>query len=87
MNVSLTPELEKLVNAQLESGKYNSVDEVIGEALRLLHEQEKQRQARLDALRQEVAMGAEQADRGELTAGDDAFDRLKKKHEAMYRDK
>ena len=35
MNVSLTPELEKLVNAKVESGRYNSASEVVREALRL----------------------------------------------------
>lgn len=34
MNVSLTPELEKLVHRKLETGRYASVSEVIREALR-----------------------------------------------------
>ncbi len=38
MNVSLTPELEKLVQEKVASGLYNSASEVIRESLRLLHE-------------------------------------------------
>jgi len=33
MNVSLTPELEHLVNQKVESGMYNSASEVVREAL------------------------------------------------------
>jgi len=34
MNVSLTPELERLVHERVESGLYNNASEVIREALR-----------------------------------------------------
>lgn len=34
MNISLTPELEKLVQAKVASGLYNNASEVIREALR-----------------------------------------------------
>jgi len=36
MNVSLTPELEKLVNEKVKSGLYQTASEVVREALRLL---------------------------------------------------
>jgi antitoxin ParD1/3/4 len=36
MNVSLTPELEELINQKVSSGLYHSASEVIREALRLL---------------------------------------------------
>jgi antitoxin ParD1/3/4 len=36
VNVSLTPELERLVNAKIESGLYQTASEVVREALRLL---------------------------------------------------
>jgi antitoxin ParD1/3/4 len=35
MNVSLTPELEELVNQKVVNGLYNSASEVIREGLRL----------------------------------------------------
>lgn len=36
MNVSLTPELEALVNEKVRSGLYHTASEVVREALRLL---------------------------------------------------
>ena len=65
MNVSLTPELEKLVNKKVQSGMYSSASEVVREALRLLKEQEELRRRRLEELRREVGIGLEQANRGE----------------------
>jgi antitoxin ParD1/3/4 len=38
--VSLTPELERFVDAKVESGRYNNASEVVREALRLLKEQD-----------------------------------------------
>ena len=65
MNVSLTPELEKLVNERVQSGLYSSASEVIREALRLLKEQGELRQRRLEELRKEIGIGLEQLNRGE----------------------
>ena len=65
MNVSLTPELEKLVNERVQSGMYSSASEVIREALRLLKEQGELRQRRLEELRKEIGIGLEQLNRGE----------------------
>ena len=48
----------------MQGGQYGSEDEVIDAALRLL--QERDEQAKLEALRREIAVGIEQADRGEL---------------------
>ena len=67
MNVSLTPELESLVNAKVNSGLYNSASEVIREALRLLKEQDALKTMRLEELRREVMIGVEQIRRGEYS--------------------
>lgn len=67
MNVSLTPELEQLVNKKVKSGLYHSASEVIREGLRLLKEQDDMRQSRLNQLRTEVEIGAEQIRRGQYT--------------------
>ncbi|MDQ2096034.1 MAG: type II toxin-antitoxin system ParD family antitoxin [Tychonema bourrellyi B0820] len=71
MNVSLTPELEKFVQQKVKTGRYLSVSEVIREALRLLEERDMQRQMRIEKLRQEVAVGIEQSDRGEIFDGEE----------------
>jgi putative addiction module CopG family antidote len=41
VNISLSPELERLIAEKLRSGRYRSADEVIREGLALLHEKEK----------------------------------------------
>ena len=65
MNVSLTPELESLVQEKLRTGMYHSASEVVREALRLLRERDELRQVGLVELRKEIAVGLEQANRGQ----------------------
>jgi Arc/MetJ-type ribon-helix-helix transcriptional regulator len=45
MHVNLTPEQEKIVKDELESGHFQRVEEVIGEALRALREKQQSSQA------------------------------------------
>ncbi|NOT46267.1 MAG: type II toxin-antitoxin system ParD family antitoxin [Acidobacteria bacterium] len=67
MNVSLTPELEKLVNDKVKSGRYNSASEVIREGLRLLQDHDELKRIRLDELRREIMLGVEQIKNGQYT--------------------
>jgi len=53
MNVSLTPELEKLVNDKVRSGLYQTASEVVREALRLLKQRDDE--ARREAQRADLA--------------------------------
>lgn len=69
MNVNLTPELEKLVQQKVASGLYNNQSEVVREALRLMVEQDRVREAQLDHLRASLTRGLAEADRGELLDG------------------
>ena len=46
-NVSLTPELEDLVDRKVASGRYRSASEVVRAALRLLDERERRMERRL----------------------------------------
>lgn len=59
MNVNLTPQLEEMVRSKVSSGMYTSASEVVREALRLMEEQDRMRQVRLEGLRQEVRKGLE----------------------------
>ena len=67
MQVSLSPHLENIVKNKVQSGLYNNASEVIRDALRIMLEQEEMRQAKLQALREAVRIGDDQADRGELS--------------------
>ena len=64
MNVSLTRELEELVNQRVATGKYQSASEVVREALRLLEQRDAIRQARLERLRGELRRGQQQVEAG-----------------------
>lgn len=75
MNVSLTPELEKLVNDKVKSGRYNSASEVIRESLRLLQDHDELKRIRLEELRREVMLGADQIRNGEGILLETAEDR------------
>jgi len=59
MNVNLTPQLEELVRSKVSSGLYTSASEVVREALRLMEEQDRLRQVKLEELRREVRKGLE----------------------------
>lgn len=76
MNVSLTPELERLVQELVRTGLYNNQSEVVRAALRLFFEEERKREAHLESLRAAVAEGVEQANRGELLDGPATIDAL-----------
>lgn len=77
MNVNLTPELEKLVQEKVSSGLYNNQSEVVREALRLLVEQDRLREAHLVKLRTALAVGLEQAARGELLDGPEVVEEMR----------
>ncbi|NET62711.1 MAG: type II toxin-antitoxin system ParD family antitoxin [Symploca sp. SIO2E6] len=76
MNVSLTPEFEQFVQEKVKSGRYQSASEVIREALRLLEEQDKISQMRIEKLRSQIAIGIEQSDRGEVFDGEEVVREL-----------
>jgi len=61
MNVSLTPQLEALVNAKVKNGMYQTASEVIREGLRLLKERDEGQQRRL---REDVQLGFDEIARG-----------------------
>ncbi|MGI2907462.1 type II toxin-antitoxin system ParD family antitoxin [Tolypothrix sp. VBCCA 56010] len=76
MNVSLTLELEQFIKDKVNSGKYNSVSEVIGEALRLLDERDRFQEQRLAELKAKIREGIEELERGEGIDGEEVFAEL-----------
>lgn len=71
MNVSLTPELEQLVNEKVKSGFYQTASEVVRAALRLLNERDQER----ERLRADVQAGFDQLGRGQGKVYDKASGR------------
>ncbi len=85
MNISLTKELEELVQRKVESGRYTSASEVVRAGLRLLEQEDELRETRLAAVRAEVRASIDQAERGELVDGEEAMARVKKRAAAKKR--
>jgi len=57
MNVSLTKELERLIDDKVKSGRYLSASEVVREALRLLEDRDRLRALHVSELRKEIKRG------------------------------
>lgn len=57
MNISLNPHFEEMVKTKVDSGLYNSVSEVVREALRLLEERDQMRSLQMEELRKEIQKG------------------------------
>jgi antitoxin ParD1/3/4 len=72
MNVSLTPELERLVEAKVQSGLYRSSSEVVEDALRLLE----QRDLDLQELRARMDESLAELDRGDIVDGEEFMQRV-----------
>lgn len=87
MNVSLTPELAKLVEEKVASGLYTSASEVIREALRLLADSDRVRQAHVAELRDKVAKGLASAKAGQLVESDVAIARLHARLDKLEKDR
>ena len=79
MNVSLTEELEELVQRQVESGRYGSASEVIQAGLRLLDQEDALRERWIADTRAQVRDGIEQAERSHFVDGEEAVARVKKR--------
>lgn len=65
MDVLLSKELESFVSEQVKRGNYLSTDEVIGEALFLLKQQEQFKEIQREELRKELQKAIDQIKAGE----------------------
>ena len=79
-SVALSPHFEAFIRQLVESGRFNNASAVVRAGLRLLEEYEAERAAKLQALREAVAVGL--ASGADIPA-DEVFDRLEAKYLAM----
>ena len=79
-SVALSHHFESFVRQQVDSGRFNNVSEVVRAGLRLLENQEAQQAAKLQALREAIAVGLAS---GPGIPADEVFDRLEAKYLAM----
>jgi antitoxin ParD1/3/4 len=78
MNLLLKPEHQKLIEAQLNTGRYANPDEIIAEALDLLNKRD-QYQEWSEEIGRKIDIAAQQLDRGEGIDGETAIALLRKK--------
>jgi antitoxin ParD1/3/4 len=76
MTVSLTPEQERFIAERVSRGDYSSPEGMLSEGLKLIQAKEEY-QERLARLRDEIDVGIEQANRGELLDGRDVIEKIK----------
>jgi antitoxin ParD1/3/4 len=79
MNVNLGTVFDSFIADLLKTGLYQSQSEVVREGLRLLKEREELKNLRLAELRKEIAIGSEQADRGEFVDGQETFAEIRRR--------
>jgi antitoxin ParD1/3/4 len=71
-NVVLTERQEKLIEALVQSGRFQNASEVLREGLRLVENQEVEEATKLEALRAAAHVGSSALERGEFREFADA---------------
>jgi len=83
MNVSLTPELERFVEKEVNNGLYQTASEVVRAGLRRLKEDQESRMPdsprTLEELESQLLQSVERLDRGKGVDGQQALRRLRKR--------
>lgn len=77
MNVSLTPELDRLVQQKVDSGLYQTASEVVREGLRLLRERDIVREKQLHSLRRRIDRGVKQLDAGQGVGSEKSWKQIR----------
>ena len=81
MRLLLSPELQVFLDEQIQSGKYQSEEDLYRTALQAFADREQSLQAKRQELREAVRIGTEQADRGEKMDGETVMDGFRQKLE------
>ena len=79
MSITLKPEQEQLIQHQVTLERFNSTDEVLESALRLLVEQYQEYEAWVEEVRAKVDEAKAEADRGEVLPLEAIMAQLQKK--------
>lgn len=92
MKITLKPEQEKFIEAQVTSGRYPSAEEVIAAALALLADSSDPKESKtyqkwVEETRPKVATGIAQLDRGEGIDGEIVIARLQEKFRKIRENK
>lgn len=75
MNIQLKSEQEQFIRSQIDRGEYQTAEDVISEAFKLLEA----RAHKIEELRQKIAVGTQEIANGQITDGEVVFERLQAK--------
>jgi Arc/MetJ-type ribon-helix-helix transcriptional regulator len=81
MTIHLNPELEALIQQDVERRPYESAEDFVAQAVQMLHQQEQWLVDHRSDIAEDIEHGFAQATRGELIDGDEAFEQLRRRHE------
>ncbi|MBD2770749.1 ribbon-helix-helix domain-containing protein [Iningainema tapete] len=79
MNISLNSDQEQFIQELLKSGEYETIDEVIAQAFRLLKDNHTEYQKWIEETREKVDSAVAQLERGEGIDGEVVVERLREK--------
>ena len=80
MEITLSPQEEKFVAEQIESGAFRTAEDLVKHALETFMVQETFINANAAKLRAEIQIGIEQIERGETVDAEEVFERVIKKN-------
>jgi antitoxin ParD1/3/4 len=83
MNVSLTPELEAIVQTKVASGHYTSASEVVREALRMMADRDAFESIYRDDIRLKISQGVASLKAGKSRDGEAMFDAIEHEMDAL----
>jgi antitoxin ParD1/3/4 len=75
VNIQLKSEQEQFIRSQIDRGEYQTAEDVISEAFKLLEA----RTHKIEELRQKIAVGIQEIANGKITDGEVVFERLQAK--------
>ena len=82
MNVSIGRELEEFIKRKVATGDYASASEVVRDGLRLLKDREREREVRLQAVREKIQKGLDQIDAGLILDGEEVMEEIRQRIDA-----
>jgi antitoxin ParD1/3/4 len=77
LTVNITPARESFVRERVAVGRFVTASEVVEQALALLEERERHREAIIDEIRRDIEVGFKQAEAGQLRDGKAVFEEIR----------
>lgn len=82
MTITLGPEYEQLITQAIETGAYQSPEEVIGRALKLLHSEYTWAHGQPDEVEEKINRAFEQFERGEFLTSEESIADMERRKSA-----